>query len=75
VTQGRRVLLAVLQVIPGREVASRVRVHESNVSRWASGDWRPSERARYMLEEHCRIPACLWESDSPSSRDPRARSW
>lgn len=63
-TAGRRALLSVLQVLRGREIALRVRVHKSNVSRWASGAWQPSRRARIMLELHCRIPADLWDVNS-----------
>jgi len=60
-TRGRRALLAVLQVIKGREVAARVRVHPGSVSRWSHGLCRPSARARRMLEQHVRIPASAWD--------------
>ena len=65
---GRRRLLAVIQILGAREVALRVHVHESNVCRWAAGAWRPCERARLELEEHCRIPRDLWDAESTRVR-------
>lgn len=63
-TPGRRALLALLQRMPAREVALRAHVDPSNVSRWASGEWLPSARARRALEAHCRIRAVLWGVNS-----------
>jgi transcriptional regulator with XRE-family HTH domain len=57
---GRRTLLAVSQVLGMREVALRVHVHHSQVSRWISGQRHPSERSQVALELHCRIPRELW---------------
>jgi hypothetical protein len=74
VTRGRRALLAVLQIITAQEVAARVRVHKSNVSRWASGEWKPSRRARIMLAAHLRIPAEEW-AEPPRGNGQRARSF
>jgi hypothetical protein len=65
---GRRRLLAVIQILGGREVALRVHVHESNVSRWAAGAWRPCRRAQLELEAHCRIPREAWDLDVASTR-------
>jgi hypothetical protein len=66
----------VIQVIGAREVALRVHVHESNVSRWAAGQWLPSYRARVALEQHCQIPRESWEmrtSDLDSRRGSFSR--
>jgi transcriptional regulator with XRE-family HTH domain len=69
VTRGRRALLAVLQIIRGREVAARVRVSPASVSYWLHGLRRPSARSRAMLERHVRIPATWW--DEPVTRQQR----
>jgi transcriptional regulator with XRE-family HTH domain len=61
VTRGRRALLAVLQIIRGREIAARVRVSPATVSKWSTGLRRPSARARALLEQHVRIPASAWD--------------
>lgn len=58
--RARRLLLAVLQVTTAREVALRVRVHESNVSRWLSGESRPSLLSRIRLQSNYRIPIAAW---------------
>lgn len=65
-------LLAVLCVTSAREVAARCRVHESVVSRWASGQIRPGPAAREMLERWSgyRIPAAAWE---PAARPGQRR--
>lgn len=73
-TAGRRALLRVLQLIRGREVAARVRVSPAAVSRWSAGTRVPSPRARAALEQHCRIPAELWERPVTATRDYRAAS-
>lgn len=54
-------MLAVLQIMPAREVALRVHVSEMSVSRWRAGALVPSPRARELLALHCDIPADLWE--------------
>jgi hypothetical protein len=70
VTEGRRRLLAVLQVIRAREVASRVRVTHKAVSNWSVGLRKPSKRARAMLEIHVGIEAASWDRgvNRPASR-------
>lgn len=57
---GRRYLLAILQIMPAREVALRCHVSEMSVSRWRAGVLVPSPCARRLLELHCGIPAALW---------------
>ncbi len=57
---GRSHLLAILQIMPAREVALRVHVSEMSVSRWRAGVLVPSPRARELLELHCGIAAELW---------------
>lgn len=55
-TEGRRALLAVLQRTTAVYVAARCGVSPSRVSRWASGQGRPSARARARLRDNYRIP-------------------
>lgn len=55
-TAGRRALLAVLQRTTTIYVAARCGVTPSRVTRWASGDGRPSARARARLRDNYGIP-------------------
>lgn len=64
----RRTLLAVVHLLGMREVALRVRVHHSEVSRWISGQRYPSVRSQVALELHCRIPRELWRRQSTRQR-------
>lgn len=73
-TRGRRALLAVLQIIRGREVAARVRVSPGTVSRWAAGLCRPSAHAREQLERHVRIPAAAWDEPAVHRSQRRTQS-
>jgi transcriptional regulator with XRE-family HTH domain len=59
-TAGRVALLRVLQVLPAREVAARLRVAPSAVSRWASGRRLPRLREREMIERLFRIQQRSW---------------
>lgn len=72
-TDGRRLLLAVLQIIPAREVALRVHVSQMAVSYWRAGLRNPSPASRRMLEQHLNIPADLWEPSSNAQRNYRRR--
>jgi hypothetical protein len=65
---GRRALLAVVSLLGTREVALRVHVHHSQVSRWISGQRYPSERSQVALELHCRIPREWWRRTSTRQR-------
>lgn len=73
-SEGRRVLLAVLQRIRAREVALRVHVTPAAVSWWTSGRYRPSTRSRALLERHCRIEARLWDLPVRGNRPRFART-
>lgn len=55
-TEGRRALLAVLQRTTAAFVAARCGVTPSRISRWASGDGRPSAKARARLLHIYGIP-------------------
>lgn len=71
---GRRRLLAVIRVLGTREVSLRAHVHNSTVSRWASGALPPSERARLALEAHCQIPRESWGSTRSSPKKAAKRT-
>lgn len=58
--RARRLLLAVVQRTTAREVALRCHVHESNVSRWMSGESHPSLVSRVRLQAIYRIPLAAW---------------
>lgn len=58
--RGQRLLLAVVSLSSGQEVAARVRVSKSNVSRWISGEQRPSHEHRLQLWLEYRIPVAAW---------------
>lgn len=60
-TEGRRLLLLVLQRTTGRSVASRCRVTATRVSAWASGRTKPSPEARLLLEQNYTIPPATWD--------------
>jgi transcriptional regulator with XRE-family HTH domain len=55
-TDGRRALLAVLQRTSAVYVAARCGVTPSRVSRWASGQGRPSPKARARLLHNYNVP-------------------
>lgn len=59
-TEGRQMLIRVLQITRGREVAARCRVSPSQVSKWLGGFTRPSTAARRALEDNYRIPSDSW---------------
>ena len=63
-TEGRRLLLALLQRTTARRVAARCSVSASTVSRWAAGATLPNERARRALAgaSSYGIPAESWAS-------------
>ena len=71
-TEGRRLLISVLQKLRCREVALRTHVTESAVSHWSSGRWKPSRRARKMLEAHVGIDAGTWDRPAHVHRQPSA---
>jgi transcriptional regulator with XRE-family HTH domain len=58
--RGQRLLLAVVSLSSGTEVAARVRVSKSNVSRWVSGEQLPSHEHRLQLFLTYRIPVTSW---------------
>lgn len=66
-TQGRRSLLALLQLTSGREVAARCHVSPSSVSQWASGNKNPAKATRESLERQYGIRAESW-TDTESAR-------
>lgn len=70
-SQGRRLLLAVLQRTSAREVAARCRVAHSCVSEWSSGDAAPSQRPRLSLAEIYGIPRDAWERLPSAPTKPR----
>ena len=59
-TEGRRLLIALLQRTKARAVAARCSVQPPAVSKWASGYQRPAPRARRELESNYGIAASLW---------------
>lgn len=65
---GRQLLIRVAQVSCAREIAARVRAAPSCVSKWMSGDARPSSRARALLERTYGIRAATWDQP-PASID------
>lgn len=62
VSRGRRLLLAVLQLTTGRDVAARCGVRQQRVSEWVNGLSRPSDSARLLLERNYRIPFDAWDT-------------
>lgn len=60
-TEGRRLLLLVLQRTTGRDVAARCRVTPCRVSAWISGRTKPSPAARAALERNYEIPPPSWD--------------
>jgi transcriptional regulator with XRE-family HTH domain len=69
-TEGRRQLLAALQILSETEIALRCGVSQSAVSRWASGETIPSKRAQEMLREHVWTVVGPWETER---RNPARR--
>lgn len=61
-TDSRRALLAILQRTQAQYVAARCRVAPCTVSRWASGEIVPSQRARALLFQNYGIPVDGWRS-------------
>lgn len=59
-TRGRKALLAILQRTTAKEVAARVKVFPSTVSRWASGHSRPWVSGEVGLEAQYDIPRSAW---------------
>lgn len=59
-TRGRRLLLGVLQLTSGREVAARCGVVASCVSEWLGGYARPSDVPRMRLQSIYGISAASW---------------
>lgn len=59
-SRGRRHLVHVLQFTTAREVARRCRVHPSQVTRWASGETRPSAAAREALDRVYGVASGSW---------------
>src|ERR1700741_1325782 len=63
-TQGRRSLLALLQLTSGCEIAARCRVAKSSVSQWASGQKNPCKATRERLERQYGIRAESWTDNT-----------
>lgn len=61
ISRGRRLLLAVLQVTTGRDVAARCSVAQQRVSEWVNGLSKPNPVARALLESNYRIPCDSWD--------------
>lgn len=59
-SRGRRLLIALLQLTAGVNVAARCRVHKQRVSEWAAGHRAPSYRVREVLETNYGIPRESW---------------
>lgn len=59
-TVGSELLLSVLQRQTQKDVAAGLGVSQSILSRWASGQARPSAKARDMLQVGYGIPAVSW---------------
>lgn len=68
-TEGRRALLAVLQITKGRFVAARVPCARSRVSEWASGRTTPSARARAKLFASYGIAPESWDIEVNRSNE------
>jgi len=66
-SRGRHLLLAVLQVTTGRDVAARCNVRQQRVSEWLNGLSKPSPGARLLLESNYRIPYDAWDTLNVSS--------
>jgi transcriptional regulator with XRE-family HTH domain len=62
-TPGRRQLLAALQVLSETEIALRVGVTQSAVSRWASGETVPSEQVQERLRQHVWTVVGPWKTE------------
>jgi transcriptional regulator with XRE-family HTH domain len=60
VTEGRRLLLAVLRRTTVEYVARRCRVTPDAVYRWTSGLNNPGPRARRSLHDNYQIPLESW---------------
>jgi transcriptional regulator with XRE-family HTH domain len=67
-TPGRALLIRVLQRTRGRYVAARCQVTPAAVSRWVSGVYTPSARAKKHLAVNYGIPLDAWEIRRPSTR-------
>jgi transcriptional regulator with XRE-family HTH domain len=61
-TEGRRLLLAVLQRTTVEYVARRCRVTPGAVYQWTSGNNNPGPRARRALHDSYQIPVESWRS-------------
>lgn len=59
-TQGRRLLRAVLQRTTAIAVAARCRVSQPTVTLWALGERNPNDGHRRKLEELYGIPPAAW---------------
>lgn len=62
-TEGRRLLLAVLRRTKVRLVARRCRVTPSAVYHWTAGRNGPGPRCRRLLLLSYEIPATSWKSN------------
>jgi len=61
-SEGRRQLLAALQILTATEIALRCGVTHSSVSRWASGQTVPSQKAQAALAEHVWTVVGPWKT-------------
>lgn len=59
-SEARIMLVKALQRITAKEVALRCGVSTSQVSRWVSGEQKPSKDVRLKLEIDMKIPKDLW---------------
>jgi transcriptional regulator with XRE-family HTH domain len=56
-----------------QHIAAKVGVSPSQVTRWCSGETRPDEKQRALLEQHFGIPATSWDvAHEPRKPEPDA---
>jgi hypothetical protein len=67
-TPGRLSLLALLQRLPGREVALRAHVSPASVSSWSGGYWTPSPSHRTELQRQFGITPSSWDVQKAKER-------
>src|SRR5262245_55348910 len=67
-TEGRRLLLALLQTLTRKAVALRLGVSRACVSYWASGDSTPERDNAQKLQEQFGIPIPAWSQPAQRAK-------